>query len=59
MRTLTFGLAAAFALGLILSAAPALADGDCLWKNNKTASTSSSVIAQGQTQQTPKPDQGG
>lgn len=60
MRFLTLGLAAAFAIGLTLSAVPALAEGDCGWGHKtKTASTSSPNIAQGQTKQTPKPDQGG
>ncbi len=60
MRTLTLSLAAAFAMGLfVASAGTALAAGDCGWGHTKTAQTTSSSIADGQTQQTPKPDTGG
>ncbi len=59
MRTLTFGLAAAFTLGLALVTSPVLAGEGCGWGHNtKTAETSSPYIAEGQTQQTVKPDQG-
>jgi hypothetical protein len=59
MRMLTFGLTAAFTLGLALATSPVLADGDCGWGHStKTAESSSPFIAEGQTQQTVKPDQG-
>jgi len=60
MRTLTLSLVAAFAMGLFLaSVTPASAAGDCGWGHSKTADSATSSIAEGQTPQTPKPDQGG
>jgi hypothetical protein len=56
MRTLTFGLVAAFALGLAVVSGPAMAE--CSWGHTKTADTGTPTIAEGQTQQTVKPDQG-
>jgi hypothetical protein len=53
---LTFGLAAAFALGLVVASGPAWAE--CSWGHTKTADTGTPTIAEGQTQQTVKPDQG-
>lgn len=56
MRSIFFGLATAFALGFVMSSGSALAE--CSDGHKKTADISSPNIADSQTQQTPKPDQG-
>ncbi len=57
MRSFILGLAVMFALALTVSATPAAAE--CYDGHKaKTADIGSPNIADGQTKQTPKPDQG-
>lgn len=57
MRSFIYGLVVTFALGLAVAASPVAAE--CFSGHKaKTASTGSPSIADGQTKQAPKPDQG-
>ncbi len=60
MKTLTTFTVALFAASLIALAGPANAGGDCGWGHStKTAESSTPIIAEGTTPQTPAPSPSG